>query len=471
MDHQDPSRSGPLILLTFVTLGAVFAVLQTAVTVEFMSRLTKPLVTGLLRFAGWEAQDLGVTLLIGRLNVPWTGDCAGLNILAILWAVVLWSGRERPWGWEMAGRLVLALPVAFAANLARIFTLILYRAWQYPQVESPQLHYFFGFLWVLPVLRWFMMTGGGAGIRSGGWRWLEALHIAAVLATVASMNDGPAGWVVSGCALVLLLPRPRREAERAPADSVAVVAWLLAAVLIALMRMESLWLPWLLVCPVVQRWTWRSLAPLGLACVGTVPVLAWNPITATVGLVGAAWWIKEALRQPEATRAERPDMAWPMKVLVMLYLVLPFVASSLPAVVARPADLPAGAMVRRIEAHAHQVRLLEQSPAMSMVWYDPAGDGRHHTLVVCMRYRGIELHETSPGSGVLTDGSAWYRQYFLQGGDVIETYAEYLQRTSLPLSDPGTHVIMSGASAFWSEPAFARETGELAQRLVTASRR
>ncbi|MCC5023383.1 MAG: archaeosortase/exosortase family protein [Candidatus Synoicihabitans palmerolidicus] len=411
--------------------------------------------------------------MIGQLYVPWTGDCAGLNILAVLLAVllavVLWTWRDRAYDRRLVVRLVMAVPLAFTANLARIVTLIAYRAWQYPTVESPQLHYFFGFLWVLPVLGWFAAPArdGAASMRR---RWLEALHIAAALALLAPLHAGPAGWVVALCALALLLPRTQAGTEAGPPQNWLVYGWFWTAGLIALMRMESLWLPWLLGCPLVHRVTWRRLGRFGLTLLGTIPVLAWNPAVAVLALIGAGWWASGALRGMGGTDATANLSGWPgsMRVVVGMYFGVPFAASLLPTIPAEPAPLPSGAMVRRIEASARQVRLLDQSPTLAMVWYDAMGDGRYHTLEVCMRYRGVELQAEDHEPEVMTDGSTWYRQYFLQGGNLIRSYPEYLGKTSLPLSAPGTHVIMTGSNRDWSEVGFAVATAKLAAKLLVA---
>ena len=102
-----------------------------------------------------------------------------------------------------------------------------------------------------------------------------------------------------------------------------------------------------------------------------------------------------------------------------------------------------------------------------MVWYEAFGDGRHHTLKVCMRYRGIELHAASTAPEIMTDGTTWYSQFFIQQGRLIPSYTEYLAATSFPLSTPGTHIIMTAANESWSQERFAREVSKLATRLTS----
>ena len=137
-------------------LGLVFALLRTAQSVDVMSGVTKPLVVGLLKLFGLRALDGGGYLEVAHLKVPWTGDCAGLNILAVLLALTLWTNRAEPVTWRLALKVAAAVPLAFLANLGRILSLIGYRLAFFPAVESAQLHYFLGFVWLLPFVRFFL---------------------------------------------------------------------------------------------------------------------------------------------------------------------------------------------------------------------------------------------------------------------------------------------------------------------------
>jgi exosortase/archaeosortase family protein len=461
MAANSPVPAGPLIR-TFASLGLVFALLRTAQSVDVMSGVTKPLVVALLKLSGLHALDAGSYLEVAHLRVPWTGDCAGLNALAVLLALTLWTNRTEPITMRLALKVAVAVPLAFLANIGRILTLIGYRLLFFPAVESPQLHYFIGFLWLLPFVGFFLpRAGAGAGPR-----WPGVLQMAAALGLVAPLATGPGGVLVTVCVL-LVLALSRFSVPRSVTDYCLAGAWVVAAPLIAVSRMESLWLPWLLACP------WLLSRPAGWFLVmpwvllGTIPlaashgVLKWLVITAAAG---AAWnWL---VRPSGPPAPERPPLRLPSigaGALASL-LVLPFLATSAVGRWAARELPPPGAMSRLVEARGHEVRLIGQSRDLSMVWYEPSGDGRHHTLGVCMGYRGVRLEPTGH-LAVQTDGRHWMREYFLVGQELIPSYRLYLRRTLRPFAPAGVHVIVVGPKDATTAENFAIEAESLARRL------
>ena len=229
---------------TLVCAGLVLGLLHLAHADDFFSSVTRPAALALLHAVGQTASDRGDCLVVGALLVPWSRDCAGLNLLAVLWAMILWtnvgeSSTTRAWL-----RLALAVPAAIVANVARVLTIIGYRLALVPAVESPQLHYFIGFLWLMPCVGLFIPRGG----RSLGCYLLETLHLAAALSLLAPLVPGPGGSFAALSALVLL--SQNKFLQRQSSALIAVGAlWLLAGAFIAWASMESLWLPWLLACP------------------------------------------------------------------------------------------------------------------------------------------------------------------------------------------------------------------------------
>jgi hypothetical protein len=57
-------------------------------------------------------------LLVGSLQVPWSRDCAGLNLLVVLLAVTVWMQRHRQLDRGFWLRVAAAFPAALAANAA-----------------------------------------------------------------------------------------------------------------------------------------------------------------------------------------------------------------------------------------------------------------------------------------------------------------------------------------------------------------
>jgi hypothetical protein len=99
------------------------------------------------------------------------------------------------------------------------------------------------------------------------------------------------------------------------------------------------------------------------------------------------------------------------------------------------------------------------------MWYGPSGDGRHHTLPVCMRYRGIHLKTVAGSPVVMTDGKVWMREFFIQGDRLLSDYRAYLRHTLWPWSPAGVHLISSGPTNRMNSDAFARQSEVLARAL------
>lgn len=122
-------------------------------------------------------------------------------------------------------------------------------------------------------------------------------------------------------------------------------------------------------------------------------------------------------------------------------------------------------MAREIAANTFELRLVGQPGNVDLVWYGPSGDGRHHTLPVCMLYRGITLKPSDTEPSVLTDGKVWMREFFLQRGSLMDDYPAYVRNTFLPWSTAGVHVIASASTDSQSAEAFANSTVQLATQL------
>lgn len=467
------------VIRAALSFAGVFLVLHFAQRSDVLSELTRPLVAGLLHIFGLPATQGDDSLLIGRLAIPWSRDCAGLNVLAILWAMTIWTNRSESRVGRYVLRLLLAVPAAFAANVARILTLIAYRHFFFPTVESPQLHYFMGFLWLVPVV-WFFCPRGD---RSVGHYATETLQLAAGLSLLAPLMTAPGGNLVALCTL-LLLANTRFDINSTPRPALALTAWLAATLLIGASSMESLWLPWLIACPAFTS-SRAAFSLLGLPLLlGTIPLVAMHSIAQCIILAAAGlqlWQCRKvpapAILESGALPSSRPESRLAWSAAVTIVLVLPFAAAPVYGLFAQRGTPPAAAMPRDLGADAYRVRLLGQPPDLDLVWYEPTGEGRHHTLDVCMRYRGVTLQPAAVAD-VKTDGQHWMREFFLLRSGLVLEYQDYLRRTFLPFSPAGVHVIASCPTNAMSAESFAtiseqsaRELCRMQQQALPAHRR
>jgi len=74
-------------LRTILSASAVLLLVYLARARDVFSDFTRPTVTCALHLLGIGAQDHGTTIAVGRLEVPWTRDCAGLNLLLVIAAL------------------------------------------------------------------------------------------------------------------------------------------------------------------------------------------------------------------------------------------------------------------------------------------------------------------------------------------------------------------------------------------------
>lgn len=465
MDTSHPQRHG--IIRLAISFLIVFLLLSLLGLSDPFSFWLRPLLAQVIAMTGVQATNHADFLQVGHLMIPWTRDCAGVNLILFLWALMIWGNRGHygePAFWM---RMLLAVPIGAAVNFLRILMLVAYRWLAYPDTESAEQHYLLGFLLILPFLPLLL----GRQRRQPGWMsLLDAIYLMAVMALAATHIGSPGGYLVLFASLILLVEfQPLRYAKNVhPAVG---LVWLLAGAFIGLSAMESLWIPFLLLCPFAYGSRhWRS--PLTwLALPATVPVAAMHPLAGwMLAALTAGKALELALRrkQPIPVHLSRPR---PMlhRAALGSAVLLPFL---MPAVSWRSDTSwapPGGTSVERVEPLSLRVRLLAQPPEMTLYAYLPSGDGRHHALETCMLYRGVRLQ---PSSGwVLTDGETYMKQYFLINGNLIEDYRRYVLRTFIPFSSAGVHLIAVAPAALSDPTAFERAADSLALRLVEAGHR
>lgn len=350
-------------------------------------------------------------------------------------------------------------------NIARVLTVIAYRQTFFPEVESPQLHALMGLVWLLPAVALFVPRHS---LKTGKSVLLEAVHLAAIIALLTPLVAGPGALIIAACTTMVWLERSKTAG--AASSTFAGILWLLAGTLFASMAMESLWLAWLLACPWNGGLRWRR-PSTAILLAGTMPLLSMRPAFAVVVGIAFAWNAWAAWLQPQnkfitlRPQPAVPPLRWAGFFALALAFVMPFAAS---AVSRRHAPLgtPPGTLHPKSLAPGHyELHLQDQPAAVRIDWFEPQGGGRHHTLAVCMRYRGCILSETPGQPDILTDGDCWRREYFLVGDHLCHGYREYLFKTMIPGSPTGAHLILATRCASMTGREFATISDALVRQI------
>jgi exosortase/archaeosortase family protein len=459
MDDGARLRRNILALLALVGI-AEFADLD-----QLLSGIMRPLVVATAHLFGIDAVDHGTGITLGKVLLPWTRDCSGVNTLLILWGACIWFGRDERLGLAFFLRLASCVPAALAANLFRILSIALYRYLAYPEAESVELHYLFGFLWLIPFLALLIKDFR----RPGTAEWLEIVYVVVLLSLLASVVFSPGGTLVTVCAVFWLSQSSLRAVPRS-FSSTAYILWVACAVAIAGSRMESLWIPWLLVCPRFVPLRLLS-SPTGLMVLaGTIPVVAMHSVIQLLVVGSLAWKIWRALRQERTSDSSATPLpavstaSWKASALAVFafapFFLPPLVGAK--SAVERP---PTGVMSKRITPNGYQLRITGQPSGISVFWYSAFADGRHHAVEACMRFRGILLEEVDGEGSVLVGDNKWFREFFIQNDALASSYGEYVVGTLRPFSDVGVHIIIQAPMTEMSASYFAMQSEMLAARI------
>lgn len=452
------------------TLRTAIAAMIIAVAVHFTQSqdllvdFTRPVVMTSLRLIGVDATDRGEVMAVGNLHVPWTRDCAGINLLLILLALAVWVNRQERNAGRFWLRVISMIPAALAANVLRVLTLIAYRTVAYPGVESPQTHYFIGFLWLVPFVAF--ITPRDQRPKSSGI--METLHAAAVVSLLAPMSGTPNATLISLAAVICLSLCRVRESSRTMMN-----LWFSCGIAIAIVSMESFWLPWLLLCPLLVDLRKLRLHH-GICVLCTHSLIAMQPWAwwlAGVGVVVArlskaenevSWLAKKA------QRAERDQgtLVSPLERQATFFtaLVLPFIASTLLSLGQTAWTPPATVEARPINQSGYEIRMRGQPEHIGLACYAAASRDRHHTVKVCLKYRSIEVASVEDSPLVFTEGRHWFREFFLQDGQLLPDYAAYVKSAFRPWSDPGVHLIFVSLREKQSPAEFSAACEQLAEQ-------
>lgn len=394
----------------------------------------------------------GEVIRTSRIEVLWTGDCSGMNLLLILLAIGAWLSREQTLNRSWVIRLLCLLPAAVLANVLRITALTGYRTIAYPMIESPQMHYFIGFLCVAPFA---LLALPGFRLHS----LFLVLQTAAVMCLLAPHLDLEGGTPTAlACVLLLGANRSTPDSKR-----LLMVLWLFSACAIFYLGIHSLWLPWIIAFPYSFRSRMKDLLLLPFTCsllyiFPGVPTLSW------IALALYAWrsFILDTREEKQSD-----SLATVPGVIGIASFSLPFLLPILFPVLSNGTNPPAFAATREIPG-GFELRIPGQPRDIGLVWYQANGSERHHSLKTCLHYRGIELQD-SKGSELHTDGEHWFREFFLVEGKLQSTHRDYVRATLGVRKCPGVHVIIAARRKSYEKARFEEKSANLMASLIKAS--
>jgi exosortase/archaeosortase family protein len=452
-------------LRTALSASAVFFFVYLARSKDLFTDFSRPTVLFALRLLGLDARDSGPGISVGRLEVPWTRDCAGLNLLIVLIALTIWVNRSEKAGWRYLIKLLLAIPAAVVANVLRVLTLLAYREKFYPNIESPQLHYFLGLVWLLP----FIAFAVPRGKRHLSHVMLEAMHAAAVVALLTPASAAPGGDTLA-IATVFGLIHSRYQSDWPRMRSVVFIGWILLGCGIALVGMESFWLPWLMICPLLVPTSWIFSIQGLILTASTHSLFGMIPGATYVtwaGIALAGWrWFGEAKAADTDPPLEAPHSRL-KPVCAGLFFLVPFLASTFMEQPEKYLIPPSTTTYEQDQPDTYLVSVPSQPANIGMVWFNPAGNGRHHSMKVCMKYRGIDLEPTQECPDVTIDRkeNRYMREFFMQDGELLTSYSDYVWKTVRPFSAPGVHWIFVIKTDQMSAIEFNKKCLELGNEL------
>jgi exosortase/archaeosortase family protein len=443
--------------LKLVLIGvAIFAILQFAPAADILSSLARPVISAILAIAGFPVVNQGETFRIGSsLIIPWSRDCAGVNSLTLLVVFLLWNWRKQSWNATFWVQAALLVPLALVANVARVLTIIVWRGVFFPAVEGLQLHYLISFLWLLPAIA---LLSPPVANKRFSWPSIEIFYFGIVLAWISPLMGIPGGMLVALTTLWFLIQS--RSIRKVPAWLIA--GWMSLALGIAIMAMDSLWLPWMLICPwfcPIKGQTARF-----LLLPATVTVFAVNPWLQGFTALVLIWELRKL-----AIKNQEPDVKTSGSIppIIPGLLCLPFLIGD----ISRPEPglkshvFPTGVRITPISDSSWVLNMNDTT--MGAYWFDAQGGGRHHTLSVCMRYRGTTLTPAPGQAEVWTDAEHrfWLREFFLVGGNFY-SYRGYLKQTFYPFAPIGAHLIVFAPKSGISSSDFAKQSLGFPRKLL-----
>ena len=447
----------------------VFSILSSLDTVvDIYGAICKPIALAVVSLIGLSTSDQGITFTVEHLKIPWTRDCAGMNTLLVLLAVFTWMNRNTPQDSKYWLKMLGIIPLAIISNVLRILTLVAYRYIFFPEVESPQMHYFWGLFWLIPFALFAIPKNTD---RSRVSLCFELLHISSVIGLLAPLLNLNNHWITAAGSLFLLINSKYRE-KIDSFHAKALAMWILIALVISWSGLESLWLPWLLTCPMTINFKWL-MSPSGLACLACAcPLFVLIPyadlIAGMIFIYSFMNWNKEkVVNSDQSNLITKFKFQGVLTSIAAILLFLPFMSSIAFSSNTELLIPPPEIKKRVLQGMGYELRLDEQPRELGLLWYDPQGNNRHHALKVCLQYRGISLEDTQIKS-VKTDGKRWFIEFFIVKNKLVDNHNEYLWQTLGFRKSPGVHLILVAESDHFMPSDFAKEAHKTVDQLFKA---
>ena len=125
-----------------------------------------------------------------------------------------------------------------------------------------------------------------------------------------------------------------------------------------------------------------------------------------------------------------------------------------------------GVLAKKVEFNSYEIKVPGQAADIASFWYGPFGDGRHHSLISCMEFRGVTLTQHEDHDAVYTGDDKWMVEYFIYEGELIDNYYSYLLASVFSFGDPGVHLILEVPEDEMTPAYFKQQSIELAQQIA-----
>ncbi|MBF0119504.1 MAG: archaeosortase/exosortase family protein [Desulfobacterales bacterium] len=457
--------SADLIVRGLFFLVALFLIAQS----DPLADLSLKSIVFILKPLGASLSLEGSSLLLKGLLIPWSPDCAGTNFLAALLLLAVIMIPSEPIKLLIL-RFITVLPVAFLANIARVFLLLLLRLILYPNWENDEIHMLAGFLIMPPAL--FIMLKIPYNIKEViQISFLRIIYCTVIFSLAAGKINEPNG-IFSLFSSFILLAGVNKYQEKI--NFIPISLWFASGVLLAFIRIDSFWLAWVIIFPcffsVFASFKLKNI-PYFLLLAGTVPVFLFNKFIIAIVIVSGLFALAEiCLTQiDEEDIKSQFDMSKIQRNIVSVFLSL---ALFMPFIVpfmnfhdtkdnySKP---PEEISKNAVGLHGWQLKIAGMPIGTKVFWYEARKGDRHHALYTCLRFGGkkpVPFQDKKNSNALLSDGY-WLKEFFLHKGRLIETYDEYIFSSLFSGYDKGVHIIIEAPANL---PYETREKAEKALR-------